>query len=233
MIRIAGLEVTYGAHRAVEDLTLEVPRGTLYALLGGNGAGKTSTLHAVLGLLTASKGLIEVDGQRIAPGQRPRAVFVPEVVDLYPDLDALETLELFAAVAGRKLTFEARAAALSRAGLDPEHHRRRLRGFSKGMRQKVALALSDVHDARTLVLDEPTSGLDPAASDQLAARLREAKAEGASILMSTHDVLHAAGLADRVGILMNGRLVRELDAADLDAAGLLAVYREAVAPQPA
>jgi ABC-2 type transport system ATP-binding protein len=225
VIEVRGLTKRYGARAAVDGLSFTVAPGTLYALLGGNGAGKTTTLNLILGLLAADGGEIRVDGQAVGLGARPRAVYVPEVVALYPDLDPLETLALFAAVAGRDVPEAERAGALARAGLAEEHHRRRVGTFSKGMRQKVALALAEVQGAHTVILDEPTSGLDPLASAQLAERLGAAKAAGAAILMSTHDVLHAAQLADRVGILQAGRLVAELDAAGMDAAALLAAYQ--------
>ena len=216
MIEVRGLTKRFGARAAVDDLSFTVARGELYALLGGNGAGKTTTLNMILGLLRPDAGVVQVDGAPVGPGARPRAVYVPEVVALYPELDPLETLEQFAAVAGR---------ALTRAGLAEEHHRRRVGTFSKGMRQKVALALAEVEGAHTVILDEPTSGLDPLASAQLAERLAATKAGGAAILMSTHDVLHAAALADRVGILKGGRLVAELAAAGMDGPALLAAYQ--------
>ena len=225
MIEVRGLTKRYGARTAVDALSFTVGPGELYALLGGNGAGKTATLNLILGLLAADGGEVRVDGVAVGPGARPCAVYVPEVVALYPDLDPLETLALFASVAGRTVSEADRAGALTRAGLAAEHHHRRVGTFSKGMRQKVALALAEVQGARSVVLDEPTSGLDPLASAQLAERLAAAKAGGAAILMSTHDVLHAANLADRVGILQAGRLVAELDATGMDAAALLAAYQ--------
>lgn len=227
MIDVVDLEVKYGDRPAVRNLSFTVRPGEIYALLGGNGAGKTSTLSAVLGLVPPTKGSVVVDGARVGPGARPRVVYVPEVVDLYPELDPIETLALFAGVAGRAADEAAFAAALEQSGLPADQHHLPVGTFSKGMRQKVALALSEARGARTLVLDEPTSGLDPLAADQLASRLRAARADGAAILMSTHDVLHAAGLADRVGVLVEGRLAQQLDARGLDAPALLEAYRAA------
>lgn len=228
MIEVHALEMRYRGHVAVQSLSLSVAKGQLYALLGGNGAGKTTTLHAVLGLRAPAAGRIQVGAVEVSAGQRPRAVYVPEVVDLYPDLDAIETLELFAGVAGQSTARADLAGALTRAGLDAAAHHRRLRTYSKGMRQKVALALAEVQKSDLIVLDEPTSGLDPSAAAQLAERLAAAKAAGSTILMSTHDVLHLAGIADRVGILAGGRLLRELDATDMDGPALLAAYQSTI-----
>lgn len=233
MIDVQNLQKSFAGRPVVQDLNFRVGAGQLYALLGGNGAGKTTTLHMVLGLIPRDSGQIQVDGVTVGPGVRPRAVYVPEVVELYADLDALETLELFTAVAGETVNTADCARALEHAGLAPEHHRRRLGVYSKGMRQKVALALAELRKAGAVVLDEPTSGLDALASAQLAERLAAAKARGAAILMSTHDVLHVAGLADRVGILHGGRLVAELDCAQMDGPSLLEAYRSAVGAQGA
>jgi len=229
MIHVEHLQKSYGDQQAVRDLSFDVAPGELYALLGGNGAGKTTTLHMLLGLVESDGGTIQVDGQTVGPGARPRAVYVPEVVQLYADLDAIETLELFASVAGHSVTAAACGTALEQAGLAPEHHRRRIGIYSKGMRQKVALALAEVQKAGALVLDEPTSGLDAVAAAQLAERLKAAKARGSAVLMSTHDVLHVAGLADKIGILHRGVLVEELPGQGLDGPQLLKAYREAVA----
>jgi ABC-2 type transport system ATP-binding protein len=151
----------------------------------------------------------------VTAGRRPKAAFVPEVVDLYPDLDPIETLELFTGVAGLSRPEPELAGALSRAGLDVAHHRRRLRVFSKGMRQKVALAIAEALDARAIFLDEPTSGLDPAAAAQLMERLAAMKARGAAILRSTHDVFQVESAADRIGIVRDGKLLAERRVSEL------------------
>jgi ABC-2 type transport system ATP-binding protein len=226
MIALTDLVKRFGDRAAVDHLTLRVEPGELYALLGGNGAGKTTTIHLVLGLIPADAGRIEVDGVEIRPGVRPRAAFVPEVVDLYPDLDPFETLELFASVAGVEAGDEKKKQALLHAGLDEKDHHRRLRVFSKGMRQKVALAIAELQGAKALLLDEPTSGLDPRAAAQLLERLGALKGEGAAILMSTHDVYTVSTVADRIGILADGKLVDERRAEDLaEQDGVVGWYR--------
>lgn len=227
MIVARGLVKRYGNRTVVDNVSLQVKAGQLYALLGGNGAGKTTTLHLLLGLIPPEAGEITVADQVVKPGLRPRAAFVPEVVELYPELDPVETLALFASVAGVTSDSVAIAQALSHAGLEPSHHRRRVGTFSKGMRQKVALAIAELQGARAIVLDEPTSGLDPVAAEQLLLRLNKLKQGGAAIVMSSHDVHTITTVADTLGILREGKLVLERSTEGLDAAALIALYRQA------
>lgn len=226
MIEARGLKKHYGDRTVVAGVSLKVAPGEIFALLGGNGAGKTTTMHMLLGLVAADEGQALIGGEEVRPGRRAKAAFVPEVVDLYPDLDPLETLELFAGVAGVGVSEEACAHALEECGLDRAHHRRRLRVFSKGMRQKVALATAEIQGARAILLDEPTSGLDPSAADQLMARLLALKEKGAAILMSTHDVLQVESVADRIGIMKAGTLVVEKTRLELAGRSLMSIYRE-------
>jgi ABC-2 type transport system ATP-binding protein len=209
MIEAKNLEKRYGDRAVVRGVSLKVDAGEVYALLGGNGAGKTTTMHMLLGLIDSDGGEAWIDGKRVEKSKRPKAAFVPEVVDLYPDLDPRETLELFAGVAGLDVQKDRIKTALLDSGLDEAHHGRRLRVLSKGMRQKVALAAAELQGARAIFLDEPTSGLDPSAADVLIARLAQMKKSGAAILMSTHDVLQAEAIADRIGIMQNGQLIVE------------------------
>jgi len=228
MIEAKKLKKVFGERTAVDELELNVQPGEIYALLGGNGAGKTTTMHLLLGLIPADGGEAVIDGVRIVPGVRPRAAFVPEVVDLYADLDPIETLELFLGIAGIQKTTEEISVALERSGLDRAHHRRRLRVFSKGMRQKVALAIAEAQGAKAIFLDEPTSGLDPAAAEQLMSRLIALKKAGAAILMTTHDVLQVQNAADRVGFVREGKLLEERRMSDLGSESLLEIYRRVI-----
>jgi ABC-2 type transport system ATP-binding protein len=225
LIEAFELRKRYGERWVVDGVSLRVARGEVYALLGDNGAGKTTTLYMLLGLVRADGGRAVIDGVEVGPSRRPRAAFVPEVVDLYPDLDPLETLELFAGVAGLEPSHAVLVRALIANGLDEAHHRQRLRVLSKGMRQKVALAAAEVQGARAIFLDEPTSGLDPSAADQLMSRLVVMREHGAAILMSTHDVLQVETIADRIGIMRHGKLVLEKSRDEMGSESLLEVYR--------
>ncbi|SPS00817.1 ABC transporter ATP-binding protein [Cupriavidus taiwanensis] len=227
MLEIRDLVVLRDGRRVVDSLHLCVPSGCVYALLGGNGAGKTTTIDAILGFVPPAAGVVRVDG--LSPLAEPMAVrrrvaYLPENVALYPYLSGLENLDYFCAMAGIALSRTEAAALLDGAGLAREAQDRRVGAYSKGMRQKVGLAIAEARSASLLLLDEPTSGLDPAAADDMAQRVRKAADAGMAVLMATHDLFHARQLADRIGILRAGVLVAEFDAATLDHQALTAAY---------
>ncbi len=183
-------------------------------LCGFLGSGKTTLLNALLGFVPAAAGqaLVHgVDATRDAPRARAQLAYLPENVALYPYLSGLENLQYFCALSEIRLDRDAATALLTDAGLAAEAHARRVGGYSKGMRQKVGLAIATARRASAMLLDEPTSGLDPAAAHDLAQSLLKAKAAGLAVLMATHDLFNALQVADRIGILRAGRLVAELD----------------------
>ncbi len=227
MLEIRDLVVLRDGRRVVDGLQLCVPAGRVYALLGGNGAGKTTTIDAILGFVPAAGGMVRVDGLSPADDAvavRRRVAYLPENVALYPYLSGVENLDYFCAMAGIALSRADAAALLDRAGLAHEAQGRRVRGYSKGMRQKVGLAIAQARSASLLLLDEPTSGLDPAAADDMARSVRAAADAGMAVLMATHDLFNARQLADRIGILRAGVLVAEFDASTLDHQALTAAY---------
>ncbi|MBM7116238.1 ABC transporter ATP-binding protein [Archangium primigenium] len=211
-----GLEHRYGSKTVLRGLNFTVEPGRIYALLGGNGAGKSTTLGIFLGLVRPTAGQARVCGQDVAAdpqAARSRLAYVPENVALYEHLSARENLDYFLTVAGS----EQRApsdidAALEAVGLVHEAWGKRVGGFSKGMRQKVAIALAIARRVPVLLLDEPTSGLDPRATGDFNRLLDTARARGVATLMVTHDLLSAAEIADRIGFLAQGRLEEELAA---------------------
>lgn len=201
----------------VHDLSLKVAAGEIFALLGGNGAGKSTTLAAIMGFLTPSAGAIAVAGSD--PSAEPerarqKIAYLPENVALYDHLSAIENIAYFMALAGTEPPRAAISTALLDAGLAADAHDRRVTAFSKGMRQKVAIALALLREAPLLLLDEPTSGLDPRATADFTALLRSMRERGRAILMVTHDLLGAADCADRIGFLDAGRLVEIVTVAD-------------------
>jgi ABC-2 type transport system ATP-binding protein len=211
------------AKPAVDGLNLAVRAGELYALLGPNGAGKTTTLRMVAGLLPPDGGAIEVFGvdARLRPLEAKRMMaWLPDEPTLYDKLDPLEYLEFVAGLWGVE---PRRAQQLAEQLLETlglwEHRRERCEGFSRGMKQKVALAGALVHEPKLLMLDEPLTGLDAAVArqvkDLLAARVRQ----GATIILTTHILEVAERLADRVGIIQRGRLIAEGTLAELRGAG--------------
>lgn len=204
----------YGNTEILRGLNLNVETGEIYALLGGNGAGKSTALNAFLGLIKPSSGKVFVSGHDIAvdPARaRAQLAYVPENVALYEHLDAIENVEYFLALAGAARDRDSIIApALETAGLAREAWCRRLVGYSKGMRQKVAIALAIARKAPVLLLDEPTSGLDPRATTEFNHLLNSLRDSGVTTLMVTHDLLGAAEVADRIGFLAKGCLSEEI-----------------------
>lgn len=227
MLEINDLVLRRDGRTVVIRLSLAVPKGCVYALLGGNGAGKTTTIDATLGFVTPAEGTVLVDGLSPAAdpaGVRRRVAYLPENVALYPYLSGLENLHYFCAIGGITLSRGEASALLDRVGLTRDEHGRRVAKYSKGMRQKVGLAIAQAKSASLMLLDEPTSGLDPAAADDMARRVRQAADAGMAVLMATHDLFNARQLADRIGILRAGVLVAEFDAHTVDHEALALTY---------
>ncbi len=213
IISINNLTVERGGRTVLDALSLSVAAGEIYALLGGNGAGKSTTLSALLGFLKPTSGSMAVAGvdpAANAEGARHKIAYLPENVALYKQLTARENVEYFLALAGETHSSDEIEAAFDAAGLQPEARNRPLGGYSKGMRQKVAIALAVVRQVPVLLLDEPTSGLDPRATADFNALIGTLKDRGTAILMVTHDLLGAADCADRIGFLDRGRIVEEV-----------------------
>ncbi len=234
VIAIDALVLARGGRRVLDGLTLAVAPGEIYALLGGNGAGKSTTLAALLGFLAPDSGSLRVSG--VDPAAQPEAArrqiaYLPENVALYEHLSADENLEYFLTLAGTPCSESDRAAAYAAVGLQADARSRRTSGFSKGMRQKVAIALAVLRKVPVLLLDEPSSGLDPKATADFNVLLQQLRARGTTILMVTHDLLGAADCADRIGFLDRGHLVEEVHRADgYDVMALHRRYGEAIAP---
>ncbi len=233
-IAIVDVTLAYGAHRVLDGLTLSVAAGEIYALLGGNGAGKSTTLSALLGFVRADRGSVRVGG--IDPAADPdaarrRIAYLPENVALYEHLSGVENADYLLALAGEPRGRDAITGALTAAGLQEEAWDRRLSSYSKGMRQKVAIAVAMLRAVPVLLLDEPTSGLDPRATADFNRLVHQVRARGTAVLMVTHDLLSAADVADRIGFLDGGRIVEEVAAAGEDRFDVRALHaRFATAP---
>ena len=202
-----------GQKVAVDNLNLTVQAGEFYALLGPNGAGKTTTLRMVAGLLPADQGAIEVFGidARTAPIDAKRiTAWLPDEPMLYDKLNPLEYLEFVAGLWGVEAKRAERNADELLHVLDLWGQRfDRCEGFSRGMKQKVALAGALVHEPKLIMLDEPLTGLDAAIARQVKDLLVKRVADGASIILTTHILEVAERLADRIGIIHRGRLIAE------------------------
>ncbi|WP_297844721.1 ABC transporter ATP-binding protein [uncultured Roseibium sp.] len=198
---------------AVNDLSLKVRKGEFYALLGPNGAGKTTTLRMVAGLLQADVGAVRVCGiDAFADPIAAKQVlaWVPDEPMVYDKLTPLEYLEFVAGLWSMQpdlARFKA-DSLLDAFGLAP-HANERCGGFSKGMRQKVALAGALIHEPRLIILDEPLTGLDAGSARQVKKVLTGLVAQGVSIIMTTHILEVAERMADRIGIIARGQLVAE------------------------
>lgn len=213
---------------ALDHLDLTVCEGEIVCLLGANGAGKTTTLNLLLGFLEPSGGNALVFGMNAwsEPQKvRRRLAYVPEMIALYPNLTGYENLEFFHALSGEpSLSRAAFDKELQAVGFDPAAATKRVGGYSKGMRQKIALAGALARGAKAWLLDEPFSGLDPHAAVELGSAIGRARAGGAAILLVTHDLFRARDLATRVGIMKGGKLVELLEAKSLDHAALERIY---------
>ena len=212
-LSIDGLSKTFGGKVAVDDLSLKVRAGELYALLGPNGAGKTTTLRMVAGLLKPNSGDIAVFGHDVLkdPASAKQVIaWAPDEPMLYDRLNPMEYLEFVAGLWGVEA-----AVALPRAeellkwlGLW-DNRGERCEGFSRGMKQKTALAGALIHDPRLLILDEPLTGLDAAVARQVKDLLQARVKAGATVILTTHILEVAERMADRIGIINNGKLVAE------------------------
>ncbi len=199
----------------LSGISFTVDAGEVYALLGGNGAGKSTTLLSFLGFLAPDSGALQVDGKDVhadIAAARKNIAYLPESASLYEHLNAYENINYFLQLAGKSESKAAIDSALDRVALLAESRQRKLRDYSKGMRQKVTIALAILRDTDILLLDEPTSGLDPNAIDEFHQIVRSLADNGKAILMVTHDVYGACQVADKIGLLHNGSLVGEFTA---------------------
>jgi len=227
MIQIHGLAKRFQERVAVDGLSLEIGAGELYALLGPNGAGKSTTINCLLGFLKPNAGIMKIDGCDCtlqAEEARKRLAYIPEQVNLYPNFTGIENLAYFSELGGHRYDNEALKKLLSEAGLQREAHERRVSGYSKGMRQKIGIAIALAKRAKALLLDEPTSGLDPSAAHEFSELLWKLRTSGVAILMATHDLFRARDAATRIGILRNGKLEKDFAAEERSRQELETLY---------
>jgi ABC-2 type transport system ATP-binding protein len=218
------VEMRFGPTRALRDISLSVPRGSLYGLLGPNGAGKTTTLRIIATDLPASEGQVEVLGFRLPSGAgtvRCRLGYMPDSAGLYPELDLREYLEFFAALYGLKGASQRTAAstAMELAGTSYLAERR-LEGLSRGEQQRVLLARTLIHEPELLVLDEPAAGLDPRGRVELRELLRLLHERGTTVLISSHILSDLEEICTHLALIDRGRVVFQGSRERLLASGL-------------
>ncbi|WP_435622832.1 ABC transporter ATP-binding protein [Flagellimonas sp.] len=227
MIITNNLTKKYGDQTALDKLNMNIKEGDIYCLLGANGAGKTTTINLLLGFIEPSSGSAFINQMNVHENLKATKRFlayIPENLMLYPSLSAMENLEYFSGIAGKKLSKEQLGAFLDESGLQSEAFQKRISTFSKGMRQKVGIAIALAKDAKVLLLDEPTSGLDPKASNEFGLLLQKLRAKGVATLMATHDLFRAKEVATHIGIMKDGQLKQEMVAADISLQDLEKAY---------
>jgi len=211
-VRLEGVSKSFGDFRAVSDLDLEVPRGTVYGLLGPNGSGKTTTIRMIMGILGPDRGRVRLFGDEPGRTRRERVGYLPEERGLYRKMKVRDHLVFLARLRGiSRPTATKRASEwLERLDLGAWSHRR-VEDLSKGMQQKVQFVGTVLHEPELLVLDEPFSGLDPINQDLLEAIVREFHGRGTTILFSTHLMDQAERLCQRVCLISRSRKVLDGD----------------------
>ncbi len=227
MIEVKNLTKSFGNTVAVKNMTFNVDKGEIYCLLGANGAGKTTTINLLLNLVQPENGNAKIGGMNTDDyplKTKQKLTYIPENLSLYPSLSGVENLRFFSGLSGIKLSNNDAASYLKEAGLQLDAADKRVGVYSKGMRQKVAIALALARKSKVLLLDEPTSGLDPAASSDFAMLLTDMKERGAAILMATHDLFRAKETGTKIGIMNKGTLVEELAATDVTHSDLEKIY---------
>lgn len=230
MLQANKLSKSYGNQIALDCLDLSIGAGEIFCLLGANGAGKTTTINLFLNFTTPTSGQALIDGLDVTAQpleSKRRLAYIPETVMLYRNLSGVENLDYFASLGtGRSYTRAELEAFLRRAGLAPEAASKRIGAYSKGMRQKVGIAIAIAKQAKVLLLDEPTSGLDPAASNEFSDLLTQLAGEGVAVLMATHDLFRAKECGTRVGIMKQGRLVQTMMTSAIGHTELESIYLE-------
>ncbi|MBX2847093.1 MAG: ABC transporter ATP-binding protein [Acidiferrobacterales bacterium] len=214
-IEADNMSITRASKTVVNDLSFAVNKGEIFGLLGGNGAGKSSTLLAFLGLLNTTQGSAKINGVKVtasAEEVRRSIAYLPESANLYLHLSARENIRYFLSLAKIDRSSKDIEDALAQVDLATEARNQRLSSYSKGMRQKVAIAIAVLRESPIFFLDEPTSGLDPVAIDEFNHLVKSLADQGTTVLMVTHDVYGACQLANRIGLLKQGNLVGMFEA---------------------
>ena len=213
---------------ALDTLNMNIDKGEIYCLLGANGAGKTTTINLFFNFIEPTAGTAKINGidvTREPLEAKKYASYVSENVMLYGNFTARQNLDFFAKLGGQKtLKKEDYYHAMRNVGLQEEAFEMKLKKFSKGMRQKVGITIAMIKDAPAILLDEPTSGLDPEAGAEFIKILQNLRSREKAILMCTHDIFRAKDIANRIGIMKEGRLVLERTRKEFEKEDLEKIY---------
>jgi len=213
---------------ALDHVTYTIQPGEIFCLLGANGAGKTTTVNILLDFIRPTEGQASINGHdcnKFPLEAKKYVSYVSENVQLYGMFTARQNLRFFAELGGRKdLKNQELDNVMRSVGLPEKALTMRLKNYSKGMRQKLGIAIALIKDPPAIIMDEPTSGLDPKSANEFLDQLRKLRERGKAILMTTHDIFRAKQIADRVGIMKQGRLVAVRERADFRHADLEEIY---------
>jgi ABC-2 type transport system ATP-binding protein len=227
MLEAQNLSKKYGDHEALIDLNLSVGSGEIFCLLGANGAGKTTTINLFMGFIQPSSGILKVndlDVSKKGTETKKHLAYIPENLRFYENLTGVENLEFFAGLGGNKPDRSSAVALLESSGLQSDAVDKRVSQYSKGMRQKVGIAIAQAKQATNLLLDEPTSGLDPKASNDFAKLLQDLRQKDMAVLMATHDLFRAKESGTHIGIMKAGRLVHMVNSDEITLNELESLY---------
>lgn len=227
MLCVENINKFYGSHQVLNNLNLQIAKGEIFALLGQNGAGKSTTINILLGFINPSSGDAKINGLSVLTHiaeVRKLVAYIPDNIMLYPNLTGFENLQFFSSLSGFHYDNQQIEMFLQNAGLPLAAQYRRIHTYSKGMRQKVGIAIAIAKNAQVLLMDEPTSGLDPKASNEFSLILQELSQQGRTILMATHDLFRAKETAHRIAIMNSGVLKSEILTKDISAIALEELY---------
>ncbi|MDN5202745.1 ABC transporter ATP-binding protein [Fulvivirgaceae bacterium BMA10] len=229
MLEAINLSKKYGGHQALINLNLKVSPGEVFCLLGANGAGKTTTINLFMSFIQPTSGEVRINNLEVntqSQETKKHLAYIPENLSLYGNLTGLENLQFFAGLGGEKPDKPTAELLLKSVGLQPEAVQKRVSQYSKGMRQKVGIAIAKAKQADNLLLDEPTSGLDPQASNDFARLLQDMKQNDVAILMATHDLFRAKEGGTHIGIMKAGKLIHSLKSEEITLQELEHLYLE-------
>ena len=231
MLKAINLTKTYGKHEALSQLNLSVDKGEIFCLLGQNGAGKTTTINLFLGLIEPTSGEALINDVTVKSNSNSTTkmiAYIPEVVQLYGNLTGIENLNFFSRLAGFNYSKTELSDFLSKAGLQKTAHQNKLAEYSKGMRQKVGIAIALSKNAEYIFMDEPISGLDPKATLEFTKICKELSTEGKAIFMATHDIFNAVNVGTKIGIMKEGKLVYTANTDTINASELQDLYLKTI-----
>lgn len=230
MLEAIELTKAYGERKALDALSIKIEPGEVFCLLGANGAGKTTTINLFLNFIQPTAGRALVNGIDVTaqPLETKKFLaYIPEQVSLYGNLTGFENLDYFATLAnGGPVAKSQLLEYLKTVDLPAGAEERKVSTYSKGMRQKIVIAIAMAKQAKALLLDEPTSGLDPKASNEFSQLIRRLAGNGAAILMATHDLFRAKEDGSRVAIMRHGQLRQVLNTSEIGHADLERIYLE-------